>query len=308
MGSRQLVGTLTQDALAHLHDAAGVSAAEARAGYLQELSDLPRIAPPLDRLRAHAEVHVAQRRALRELGVVTAVASPRRFAVRIDGEAGHAGEVSMADRRDALAAAAEVVLAVEAAARAEPAETVATVGTLSVEPGAVSVIPGACTPGRRRPRHRVGIAGPRRIGHPRRGRRDRCAPRGDGGAGAGARRGAGDDGRPARPGGAAGGARGRHPGHRDVVGSRARRPARQPRSRPRCCCSCPCTAGRATPRRRTPTWMRSSRPPRSWSPSWDTRSRALERHPGLTVPNPSGTMATTDGEPEGQAWLAGSTS
>src|SRR6185437_12788637 len=89
-----------------------------------------------------AEVHVAQRRALRTLGVVTAVASPRRFAVRIDGQAGHSGEVSMADRRDALAAAAEVVLAVEAAARAEPAETVATVGTLAVEPGAVSVIPG----------------------------------------------------------------------------------------------------------------------------------------------------------------------
>ena len=48
----------------------------------------------------------------------------------------------MADRRDALTAAAEVVLAVEAAARAEPAETVATVGTVAVEPGAVSVIPG----------------------------------------------------------------------------------------------------------------------------------------------------------------------
>ena len=70
------------------------------------------------------------------------MASPRRFAVRVEGQAGHSGEVSMADRRDALAAAAEVVLAVEAAARAEPAETVATVGTLTVEPGAVSVIPG----------------------------------------------------------------------------------------------------------------------------------------------------------------------
>ena len=142
MGSRQMVGTLSDADLVGLHDAAGVSAADARAGYLEELGDLPRISPPLDRLRAHAEVHVAQRRALRELGVVTAVASPRRFAVRIDGEAGHSGEVSMADRRDALAAAAEVVLAVEAAARAEPAETVATVGTLVVEPGAVSVIPG----------------------------------------------------------------------------------------------------------------------------------------------------------------------
>jgi hydantoinase/carbamoylase family amidase len=142
MGSRQMTGTLPLQELAHLHDAAGVSAAQARAAYLAELADLPRIAPPLHRLRAHAEVHVAQRHALRELGVVTAVASPRRFAVRIDGEAGHSGEVSMADRRDALAAAAEVVLAVEAAARSEPAETVATVGTLAVEPGAVSVIPG----------------------------------------------------------------------------------------------------------------------------------------------------------------------
>ena len=41
----------------------------------------------------------------------------------------------MADRHDALAAAAEVVLAVEGAAPAEPPETVATVGTLDVEPG-----------------------------------------------------------------------------------------------------------------------------------------------------------------------------
>ena len=142
MGSRQLVGTLTQQDLAALRDADGVSAADALAAYLDELDDLPRIVPPLHRLRAHAEVHVAQRRALRDLGVVTAVASPRRFVVRIEGQAGHSGEVAMAERHDALAAAAEVVLAVEAAARAEPPETVATVGTLGVQPGAVSVIPG----------------------------------------------------------------------------------------------------------------------------------------------------------------------
>ena len=48
----------------------------------------------------------------------------------------------MADRRDALAGAAEIVLAIERAATAEPAETVATSGTLTVTPGAISVIPG----------------------------------------------------------------------------------------------------------------------------------------------------------------------
>ena len=144
VGSRLMVGTLEPEALGALRDADGISAAEAQAGYLRELgASLPRIEAPLERLRAHAEIHVAQRRALRELGVVTRVASPRRFEIVVGGEAGHAGEVTMDARRDALAAAAQLILAIEAAARAEPAETVATVGTVAVTPGAVSVIPGS---------------------------------------------------------------------------------------------------------------------------------------------------------------------
>jgi N-carbamoyl-L-amino-acid hydrolase len=142
VGSRLLTGKLPRSDLAGLTDADGISAADALADYLGALAELPRLQPPVDRLRAHAEVHVAQRRALREIGVVRLVASPRRFAITVTGESGHAGEVSMAQRRDALAAAAEIVLAIEAAARAQPPETVATVGTLTVAPGAVSVIPG----------------------------------------------------------------------------------------------------------------------------------------------------------------------
>jgi N-carbamoyl-L-amino-acid hydrolase len=142
VGSRQLVGTLTPDALTELHDVDGVTVAEALHDHLQRLAALPRIEPPLGRWRAHAEVHVAQRRELRELGVVTTVASPRRLEITVSGESGHAGEVSMADRRDALAGAAEIVLAIEQAAIAEPAETVATAGTLTLTPGAISVIPG----------------------------------------------------------------------------------------------------------------------------------------------------------------------
>jgi hydantoinase/carbamoylase family amidase len=141
VGSRLLTGGLADPALTGLTDAEGISAAAARAAYLDALSDLPRVAAPVERLRAHAEVHVAQRCALRELGVVRRVASPRRFSLTVTGEAGHVGEVAMSDRRDALAAAAEIVLAIEAAARAQPPETVATVGTLTVAPGAVSVIP-----------------------------------------------------------------------------------------------------------------------------------------------------------------------
>jgi len=141
VGSRLLVGTLPERALDELMDREGVSAAQARRGYLAALSELPTVEPPLERLLAHAEVHVAQRRALRTLGVVTRVASPRRFEARFTGQAGHAGEISMENRRDALAAGSELVLAIEAAARSEPRETVATVGTVALLPGAVSVIP-----------------------------------------------------------------------------------------------------------------------------------------------------------------------
>ena len=141
IGSRLLVGALEESALEQLCDADGVSAADARAEYFDALGDLPAVEPPVERLRAHAEVHVAQRRALRDIGVVTRVAAPRRFEVEFHGQAGHAGEVAMSDRHDALAAAAELVLAVERAARAEPIETVATVGTIWAGPGAVSVIP-----------------------------------------------------------------------------------------------------------------------------------------------------------------------
>ena len=142
VGSRRLAGTLDPEELQRLHDAAGVAAADALQDYLSRLSTLPRIAPPTERWRAHVEVHVAQRRALQQLGVVTRVAGVRRYEITVRGAAAHAGEVSMNDRRDALAGSADIVLAIEAAARIEPAETVATVGTCSVLPGAVSVIPG----------------------------------------------------------------------------------------------------------------------------------------------------------------------
>ncbi len=143
VGSRLLAGSLSESELAELHDADGISAVQARVDYLAALDGLPRLdRPPLDRIRAHAEVHVALRAGPDELGIVTRVASPRRLEIVIGGEAGHAGEIGMDERRDALAGAAEIVLEVERAARAAPRPTVATAGTLTVSPGAVSVIPG----------------------------------------------------------------------------------------------------------------------------------------------------------------------
>ena len=96
-------------------------------------------------LAAYVEVHIEQGPVLLDegapLGVVTTIASGIRYMVGVRGEAGHAGTVPMARRKDALAAAAEMVIAVEKhCARVEGA--VGTVGILRVKDATGNVIPG----------------------------------------------------------------------------------------------------------------------------------------------------------------------
>jgi allantoate deiminase len=97
------------------------------------------------RLAAYIEVHIEQGPVLlregQALGVVTAIAAGARHAMKVVGEAGHAGTVPMALRHDALAAAAEMVLAVEARCSAG-GSLVGTVGILEVKDGTGNVIPG----------------------------------------------------------------------------------------------------------------------------------------------------------------------
>jgi allantoate deiminase len=96
-------------------------------------------------LIGYYEVHIEQGPALEgegvPLGVVSAIAGQTAGRIVFTGQAGHAGTVPMALRRDALGAAAEFVSAVEAVARAQDG-LVATVGSLEVDPGARNVIPG----------------------------------------------------------------------------------------------------------------------------------------------------------------------
>ena len=99
-----------------------------------------------DEVVAYLEVHIEQGPVLEAeglpFGVVTSIAGQSRFSITVAGEAGHAGTVPMALRRDALAASAEMMLAIENVARAGGAhQMVATVGRLAARPGAVNVIP-----------------------------------------------------------------------------------------------------------------------------------------------------------------------
>ena len=96
------------------------------------------------------ELHVEQGSRLYKahtpVGVVSSIAGVNRYDVTVAGEANHAGSTAMADRKDALVAAAGFINKVPEIVKEYGNEfTVATVGTIKVTPHSVNVIPGTCT-------------------------------------------------------------------------------------------------------------------------------------------------------------------
>ncbi|WP_254631493.1 MULTISPECIES: allantoate amidohydrolase [unclassified Curtobacterium] len=127
-----------------LEDGDGVTLRDAFTAFGLDPERVGEAAVRPERLVGYLEAHIEQgpwlERAGQALGVVTSIASARRFAVEAVGEARHAGGTPYERRHDALLAAAEAALAVERICRAE--QHVGTVGTMTVEPGAVNVVPG----------------------------------------------------------------------------------------------------------------------------------------------------------------------
>ncbi len=97
-------------------------------------------------LKAYLEVHIEQGPVLESedeaVGIVTTINAQSRARIRVTGEAGHAGTVPMALRKDALTAAAEMALALETIASSHE-QAVGTVGVFRPDPGATNVVPGA---------------------------------------------------------------------------------------------------------------------------------------------------------------------
>ncbi|PPU68382.1 allantoate amidohydrolase [Xanthomonas pisi] len=143
--SRAMAGTLDPTTLA-VSDAAGIDVASALADWDLDIAQIQRAARTPGSVLAYLETHIEQGPVLEAeglpVGIVTAIAAQRRFALRFDGRAGHAGTTTMALRRDALSAAAEALLAIERIARDGSDDLVATVGKLQLAPGAVNVVPG----------------------------------------------------------------------------------------------------------------------------------------------------------------------
>lgn len=144
LGSRALAGTFAPALLAQQDDH-GVSMAEALQAYGLDPARIPAAARQRDEIAAYLELHIEQGPVLEArglpVGCVSAISGTTRLAVALTGRAGHAGTVPMAERQDALAAAAQCILAIERRARAE-AGLVGTVGKIEAKPGATNVIPG----------------------------------------------------------------------------------------------------------------------------------------------------------------------
>ena len=144
LASRALIGKFDSSIVGR-RDADGVTLARAMRDAGLDPDEIRTAAIDPAGIAAYVEVHIEQGPVLLDeghaLGVVTSIASGTRFAVKVKGEAGHAGTVPMARRRDALVAAAEMVVAVEKQCSAVP-NAVGTVGTLRVKDGTGNVIPG----------------------------------------------------------------------------------------------------------------------------------------------------------------------
>jgi beta-ureidopropionase / N-carbamoyl-L-amino-acid hydrolase len=146
LGSGAIAGRLDPSIL-DMRDSGGQRLGDVIAATGHDPGRLPAIARRREDILAYLEVHIEQGPVLLNgdapVGVVTAIAGGVRYAVAIDGVAGHAGTVPMDARHDALLAAAEIALFVEQRVRAEPG-LVGTVGRFTVPDGAINVIPKRC--------------------------------------------------------------------------------------------------------------------------------------------------------------------
>ena len=146
-GSRLLTGLLSPERAHALTDADGVHLATAMTHSGVGPTRLGRDDEALRRIGHFVELHIEQGRGLVDTGAAVGVASAirphGRWRIDLPGEANHAGTTLLAERRDAMIAAAEVVLAARAAA--ERHDAVATCGKLQLEPNGVNAIPSHAT-------------------------------------------------------------------------------------------------------------------------------------------------------------------
>jgi allantoate deiminase len=157
LGSSGASGTLLPDSVRHLTDKQGVRLIDALHENGVDLDRMPQARQALLARdpRAYLELHIEQGPVLEAMdkptGVVIGTYGVERHVLRFTGQSAHSGSTPVSMRRDAFLTAAETALACRDIARrlatpdAGPSGgIVCTVGTVAVEPGIVTAVPGVC--------------------------------------------------------------------------------------------------------------------------------------------------------------------
>jgi N-carbamoyl-L-amino-acid hydrolase len=153
LGSSAAAGTLQAADVEGLADKTGVRLADALRENGVELARMHEAQKFLKAINASAylELHIEQGPVLESMdkptGVVLGTFGVERHLLRFVGQAAHSGSTPIPMRRDAFLAAAESALAFREIARkytTPDARVVCTVGTVKVEPGIVTAVPGVC--------------------------------------------------------------------------------------------------------------------------------------------------------------------
>ncbi|MFE4142523.1 Zn-dependent hydrolase [Peribacillus sp. YIM B13472] len=143
MGSRGIVGTLSEESFKNLRDKEGITTIEAMSKMGLD-SSLPKRRNP-NSIKAFLELHIEQGPILEEkdipIGVVETIVGLTQLEVTIEGKAGHAGTTPMDRRTDALVASAQIISQLPGFAIEEGEGTVITTGRLHVLPNGANVIP-----------------------------------------------------------------------------------------------------------------------------------------------------------------------
>jgi beta-ureidopropionase / N-carbamoyl-L-amino-acid hydrolase len=142
-GSRALAGRLAIDEVLTRADEHGTTVREAIAAAGVDPGGIGEAPAWRAKLRGFAELHIDQSRDLARAGaaagVVSALAARMRLRLDFHGAADHAGTTPVAERRDALAAAARAIVAAQELAAARG--VVCTASRMLVEPNAFTTIP-----------------------------------------------------------------------------------------------------------------------------------------------------------------------
>jgi N-carbamoyl-L-amino-acid hydrolase len=146
LGSRSYVGDATESDIEAARDR---NSDRTMRDALREagLSDRPRAKAERGRHIGYLEAHIEQGRTLESralgIGVVTSIVGIWQYRITFTGEQNHAGTTRMADRRDAGLALAKFCADIDVRfPQVCGPRTVWTTGSITLEPGAPSIIPG----------------------------------------------------------------------------------------------------------------------------------------------------------------------